>query len=216
MYSIHDEEIFERVKKLVNFYYFKFNVREPQHDVLNSVVLSLMTTKYIERYDNSRPIHNYLSGFIYNYFCKLYKREGYSVSKAQALEQPLTDEEGFTLLSTIEAEVDYDPDDSMEVEHIAKLLGRKFPYHTYLVYDCNLRIHGIFTVLDKVSFDSSYFIIPRSAEQVFRLLYMGLSQTDIKSLLLVSKSWTSKIVSRIISLKELRDFARSKGFRIKD
>ena len=90
----------------------------------------------------------------------------------------------------------------------------KFPYHTFIVYDKNLRFFGVFSSEDNPPLDSTYFIIYRSASQVFNLLYIGMSQADIKDLLLVSKAWVSKIVSRIISLDELRDLALSKGFKI--
>ena len=214
MHSIHEPEIFNKVKKLVDFYYYKFSIREPQEDVFHEVVLSLMTTHYIERFDDSKPIHNYLSGFIYNHFCKMYKREGYAVNQARGLETSLTEEGDFSLLSTIDVSADEDPDDAIEMGFILNLLEKKFPYYTFIVYDKNLRLHGVFSKDDNVSFDSSYFIIPRSVSQVFRLLYSGMSQTEIKDVLLVSKAWVSKIVSRIISLDELRDLAKSKGFKI--
>lgn len=214
MPSIHEPEIFNKVKKLVDFYYYKFSIREPQDDVFHDIVLSLMSTMYIERFDDSKPIHNYLSGFIYNHFCKAYKREGYAVNQAQGLEVSLTEDGDFTLLSTIDSASNVDPDDSIELEAILNLLEEKFPPHTFLVYDNNLRLFGIFSKDDVLDFDFPYFIVYRSVGQVFRLLYEGLSQTEIKDLLLVSKAWVSKIVSRIVSLEELQNFAKSKGFKI--
>lgn len=216
MPSIHDKDVLAYVEKLCKSYHFKFNVREPLEDVFHNVVLQIITTKYLERFNPSiRPLHNYLSGYIYNYFCKVYKKEGYAVNQARSLEESLVPEgDTFTLLSTIDSSEDVDVDASMEIEYIIKCLDKKFPYFTYLVYNSNLRIEGIYTVGEDVSFDTSYYVIPRSAAQVFKLLYLGFNQTEIKNLLLVSKSWTSKVVSRIVSLEELRDFAKNKGFKI--
>ena len=214
MCSIHDPEVFNKVKKLVDFYYYKFSLREPQEDVFHDVVLSLMTTRYLERFDSSKPIHNYLSGFIYNHFCKTYKREGYAVSKAQHLEASLTEEGDFSLLSTIDASSNFDPDDAIAMEQIASVLDERFPFHTFIVYDSCMRFYGVFSTEDNIEFDDSYFIIHRSSSQVFKFLYRGMSQTEIKDLLLVSKAWVSKIVSRIISIPELRSFASSKGYKL--
>ena len=214
MHSIHEPDIFNKVKKLVDFYYYKFSIKEPQEDVFHDVILSLMSTHYIERFDDSKPIHNYLSGFIYNHFCKCYKREGYAVNQAQGLEVSLTEQGDFTLLSTIDSAADTDPDDSIEVESILNILERKFPHYTFIVYDKNLRFFGIYSKDDNLVLDSSYFVVYRSVGQVFKLLYSGMSQTEIKDLLLVSKAWVSKIVSRIVSLSELQEFAKSKGFKV--
>ena len=155
-----------------------------------------------------------MSGFIFNFFCKVYKREGYAVAQASGLETQLTDQGDFTLLSTIDSAANYDPDDHMEYESLLQLLDERFPFFTFLVYSSDLRLHGIFSVEDKVSFDSSFFVIPRSASLVFSLIYSGFSQTEIKDTLLVSKAWTSKIVDRIKSLEEVKAFARSKGFKV--
>jgi len=216
MPSIHDKDVLAYVEKLCKSYYYKFNVKEPFDDVYHNVVLQIITTKYLERFNPEiRPLHNYLSGYIYNYFCKVYKKEGYAVNQARSLEDSLVpDGDSFTLLSTIASEEDVDEDASMEIEFIIKCLDEKFPYFTYLVYNSNLRVEGIFSVVEDVSFDETFLIVPRSAAQVFKLLYLGFNQTEIKNLLLVSKSWTSKVVSRIVSLEELRDFAKNKGFKI--
>lgn len=215
MYSIHNADVFERVKKLTSFYYYKFNIREPFNDVLNSIVLALMVSKYLERFDNSRPLHNYLSGYIYNHFCKVYKKEQYNVNRAVCIDDSSSEEYIKPYIEKIESSND-DPDDSLTIEAISKILDFRFPYHTFLAYNRNLRIAGIFTIDKEDSLRSTHYIIPRSAGQVFRMLYSGMTQAEIKNLLLVSKSWTSKVVSRIVSLTELREFARSKGFRVND
>lgn len=214
MASIHDKDTFERVKNLVNFYYFKFVLKEPFNDVFNDLVYSLMKSKYLERYDGSRPIHNYLSGFVYNHFCKVYKKESYVVSRAESLDQELFLDSDTTLGELIEVESYQDSDSKLEMENIVKILDSHFFYSTFVSFDKNLRFEGIFDASERNNFDDSHFVLPRSHSVVFTLLFKGLSQTDIKQVLRVSKSWVSKTVTAISEVPEMRDLAVSCGYRL--
>lgn len=214
MASIHDKDTFDRVKNLVNFYYFKFVLKEPFNDVFNDLVYSIMRSKYLERYDGSRPIHNYLSGFVYNHFCKVYKKESYVVSRAESLDQEMFEDSDTVLSDRIEIAHNFDCDSNLEVANIIKILDSHFYYSTFVSFDKNLRFEGVFDISSRQEFDATHCVFPRSASVVFLLLFKGLSQTDIKQVLRVSKSWVSKTVTAISEVPEIREYAIQSGYRI--
>ena len=60
-----NSKVLKQIEELVDFYYRKFNVTLPKEDIYQDVIVRIIVTKYMERYDNVRPLRVYLSGFIF-------------------------------------------------------------------------------------------------------------------------------------------------------
>jgi predicted XRE-type DNA-binding protein len=212
-----DKEVIDKVDHLVKFYSSKFFIRKTQReDILQDVYLKLLTSGYLKRYDGSRPLHNYLSGFVYNHFCKVYKVENYDVEKAASIYNPVAGTDNLMLLDTLEDVQDEDVSFYMYISNIHKLLLKKFGFSSFVLYNRELVYLGKFSYEAFENFESldDTLIFTRSPAQVFSFIMAGMSQADIKEILLVSKSWVSKIVKRISELEELQEFAESKGVDI--
>lgn len=215
-----DPKVLENIRKLSASYHYRFTVKEPLDDVFQDVVLQLMVTKYMDRYDGSRPIHNYLSGFIYNFFCKVYRKEHYAVNQAQSLDKDINPAfSDFSLANILESDSERDMDSDLLLETIRKNLERQYPFSSFVVYtsEKNLRYVGAFKKPEYPKyFNKAQFItLTRSHSTVFHYLGVGLTQVEIKDLLHVSKSWVSKIVTSIAEVEEVKDFAEIHGFLYK-
>lgn len=213
MAKLNDSEVLQKVKFLTHFYYNKFNVKEPVEDIFADIYVNLAKYKYIERWDRKRPFHNYLSGFVYNHFCKLFKKEGYAVSRADHLEDYLYVDSQATLQSRIPAVAEGDSDLEIAIKELIKQYQQKEKFLSYVLYDENLFCLGVYeTRIRKVREDD--IILKRSTSQVLELAYKGLSQTEIKRVLQVSKSWVSKSMGEISSDPEFIALARDFGIKL--
>lgn len=208
-----NSDVLARLNNLTRFFYFKFSVKEPFEDVYHDLVYQIIHYDYLSRFDNTKPLHNYLSGFVYNHFCKLHTREHYKVSQALSLDKELSGTEHYTISDFVQAE-ERDPDMDMEIEFLAAHLNSYLGFSSFVVYSDSLKYKGAYSIIyyDTLSSDPNNILFERSAAVVFKFLYLGMSQSEIKDILKVSKSWVSKIVKRISEVPEIRKFGASRGF----
>lgn len=210
--GISIDDCLPRVKKLVDFYGRKFNadvLGTPIEDMFQEAVYQLLRTKYLERYDYTRPIHVYLSGFIYNLFCHAFKRGMSNVAQAESIERG-SEATSFSVLTRIGTTDDV-LDDAQEIEAIIRMLDKKFKPKTYSVFDNNL--HFICTTQEPEEYSNSV-LIPQSHSAVFSLLYQGLSATEIKQSLRMQPPVFTAIMKDLSYVEEIRSWADSKGFRV--
>jgi len=209
-------EVIEKIKFLCKSYYYKFNIKEPFDDIFQEVIFRLLKTKYLDRYDSSKPLHNFLSGFIFNFFCKVYKKENYVVNKALSLDKNLgsSSSESYCLANFIPSSDVEEEDTQVLLETIMTRLESIFPFSSFVVYNEELFYVGAYKKpFYEKFFNTENIIFTRSHATVFNFLYLGMSQVEIKDFLKVSKSWVSKIVTSISELKEVRELAQIYGFQ---
>ena len=103
---------------------------------------------------------------------------------------------------------------SYDIECLSSLLHNYYGYTSFVAYDKDLNYLGAFnkSYFEDFSKKEDVFLFKRCTGTVFKLLYNGISQTEIKELLFVSKSWVSKMVKRIQQYQPVREYAEVKGF----
>lgn len=210
--GISIEDCLPRIEKLVNFYYRKFNadvLGTPLEDMYQETVYQILRTKYLDRYDYTRSVHVYLSGFIYNLFCHTFNRGMSAVSQAESIERG-SEATNFSVLSRV-GTTEHAAEDKQEYEYIVKMLRKRFKAEVYSVFDKNL--HFICTTKEIGNYKGNY-VIPHSPSYIFILLHQGLSATEIKHTLHMVPANFTALIKLLASVPEIRDWADSKGFRI--
>ena len=210
--GISIDDCLPRIQKLVDFYGRKFNAEvlgTPVDDMFQEAVYQLLRTKYLERYDYTRPIHVYLSGFIYNLFCHAFKRGMSSVAQAESIERG-SEATSFSVLTRV-GTTDERLDDAHEYKAIIKLLDSNFKPTLYTIYDTSL--HFICVTDTPTDYECS-IQMPHSHSLVFSLLYQGLSAMEIKQTLHMPPPEFTLIMKELAQVSEIRSWADSKGFRI--
>lgn len=196
-------EMLDRISRYVKFYYYKFKLAEPIDDIYQEVILQLITTNYLSRYDETRSLHKYLSGFVFNIFCSQYNKEKKKESLFVSLDIEVNSETETCLSAML-------VDDNSIVgnnytEHwaeVTKVLNDlvEDKCSTYIIYNKDLsEVIGIFEVgkeAPKVNIEE-VVILKRDLLTVFILLYVGYNKAEIARLLNVSLSWVSKISKRL-------------------
>ena len=210
--GISIDDCIPRIQKHLDFYGRKFNAEvlgTPVEDMFQEAVYQLLRTKYLERYDYTRPIHVYLSGFIYNLFCHAFKRGMSSVAQAESIERG-SEATSFSVLTRV-GTTDERLDDAHEYKAIIKLLDSNFKPTLYTIYDTSL--HFICVTDTPADYECS-IQMPHSHSLVFSLLYQGLSAMEIKQTLHMPPPEFTLIMKELAQVTEIRSWADSKGFRI--
>lgn len=208
--NVMDNDVLDKVKKLTYFFASKFSVKEPTEDIFHDIILKMYDSAYLSRYDVQRSLHNYLSGFVYNHFCKVYKREAYPVSRAISMSKDSTDADVKDVCRSLKAD-SVDHEQQQDVSKLYEDLKTTSTFSSFVVYTSNSEYVGAFDInkYERYISNPDNVIFTRSTATVFYLLYMGFSQTEIKEILDVSKSWVSQTIHKISLISDVVEFARA-------
>lgn len=173
-------------------------------------------TTYLQRYDPARnSFDGYISGLVFNYFCRLHR----------ARRRPSEDAVSLDMLVEMNLDPPCEAQDGGEgtdatIERIAAQLELDFPYSSGVLFRKPFAVPvtpiGVVRVDDDFVETAEIGVLWRSPANIFRLLALDMDQESISRALQVSKGWISKQTNRIRTHPAVRDWALEMGLRSLD
>ena len=124
-----------------------YDTLKTEDDMFQSIILSLMTTNYLSRYDGSSPFESFIIIFVDNYLKRAWRREnvtkhGKKIVTRASLEINTPSEEnsyepGVIYLETLMGAVNTsdEVDFVIALQQLRKDLDSKFPANSYVIHD---------------------------------------------------------------------------------
>ena len=177
----------------------KFRERADEEDIYQQLVVQLLESDYMARYDSTRnSVRGYLSSVVYNHFCRRYKVAGYAVNRADEFDTVRgTVRYGFEEYVPDQPEpaaADLDERSMADLEVVARQLDEFFPYTSGAWYRDGKYVGACYLGEEPGPAD---FFLWRSSSVIWRALALGFQQRELAKALWVSKGYICKTIKRI-------------------
>lgn len=177
--------------RYVGIYSSRFKYQNQAADIKQELVIELLRTNYLARYDPTQNSKNgYLNAFVKNFFCKLYKHAAYPVNRAI----PLEDMEVSLEESITDSDEPMDPKTWAALEGLITRLENRHPASTGVRYKGSTYLEDVYVGQLPLEGET---IIWKSAANILMLIVLGFRQEEIARLFHQSKGWVFKQVKRI-------------------